>query len=53
MPDVKIPTTIAQLLASAGQSTANIAKHRAAMAQVAAQAAAAIPQPPAQTGEHK
>lgn len=43
MPDVKVPTTIGELLASAGQAIANINQHRAAMADVAAQAK--VPKP--------
>jgi hypothetical protein len=50
---VKVPVTVAELLATTTQSTANIAKHRAVMAEVAAQAANAVPQPVPAGGESK
>jgi hypothetical protein len=40
-----VPVTIAQLLATATQAAANTDKHRAAMAQVAAQIRAQMPVP--------
>lgn len=45
MPDNKPPVTVSLLLARVKQSTANIAAHRAAMADVAAQVAAKHTQP--------
>ena len=49
MISTPVPTTIAQLLAATTQATANVAKHREAMAQVAAEAKARLPQlPPAE-----
>lgn len=41
------PVNVPDLLARVTQATGNIAKHREAMAKVAADAAAARPQPPA------
>lgn len=51
MADNKPVTTVSQLVAKVTQSTANIAAHRAAMADVAAQAAANNAQPRAKGGE--
>lgn len=53
MASVKVPVTIAELLTAVGQSTANIAKHRQAMAQVAAQAKVPVPPQPTAGGESK
>lgn len=51
MPDLNPPTNVPELLAKVALSTGNIAKHRAAMAEVAAAAQVHHPQPP--TGEVK
>lgn len=40
-----IPTTIAELLATATIATSNVTRHRQAMAEVAARAALTVPQP--------
>lgn len=40
------PVNVSELLARVTQSVTNISKHRAAMAQVAAQAKATVPAPP-------
>jgi hypothetical protein len=48
-----VPTTISELLATATQRAANTNLHREAMAQVAAQARAKIPQPPVEKGVTK
>jgi uncharacterized coiled-coil protein SlyX len=53
MISTPVPTTIAELLQTVTQSTANITKHRQAMAKVAAQAKAAQPQPQPTGGEAK
>jgi hypothetical protein len=53
MPVEKVPTTIAELLATATQHAANTNKHREAMAQVAAQAKAKVPALPAAEGVTK
>lgn len=53
MPDNTVPTTIPELLAAATQTTSNIAKHREAMAQVAAQAKANAQAQAKQGGETK
>jgi hypothetical protein len=53
MISVKVPVTIDQLLTSVGQATANIAKHRDAMAQVSAQVKANAAQQPQAGGETK
>jgi hypothetical protein len=47
-----VPTTVAELLATTTQAAANIARHRAVMAEVAAQAANVIPQPQPAGGEN-
>lgn len=41
------PVNVSELLAKVARSVSNIDKHRAAMAQVAAQAKATVPAPPA------
>jgi hypothetical protein len=51
VPDNNPPTNVAELLAKVSQATGNIAKHRAAMAEVAA--AAQVPKAPAPIGEVK
>lgn len=51
MADNKPATNVDELLAKVRQSTANIAAHRAAMADVAAQVAAKAPQTQPKGGE--
>lgn len=53
MPQTPVPTTIGELLATVRQGTANIVKHRNAMAEVAAQAKAKAPSQPETGGERK
>lgn len=53
MADNKPATNVDELLAKVKQSTANIAAHRAAMADVAAQVAANVQQPQPKGGESK
>lgn len=48
-----VPTTVSGLLAKVTQSTANIAAHRAAMAEVAAQVKANAAAPALGGGEQK
>lgn len=53
MADNKPATNVDELMAKVKQSTANIAAHRAAMADVAAQVAANAAQPQSKGGESK
>lgn len=53
MAATPVPTTVASLLAKVTEVTGNIAKHRAAMADVAAQAAQAHQQQAQSGGDKK